>query len=525
MKPLFLFFLTALALPSLSHAQAVSVAAARASATGSAVTVRGIVTNGPEFGGSLRYVQDGTGGIAAYSSVLSDLLRGDSVEISGTVSPYNNLLEIAATSVVVISSNNPLPEPLHLSMSEAFQEAHEGQLVRIDSVQFASGGTFANATNYVVNGVNGSEQLRTGSNTNLSGTAIPTTLVDVIGIMGQYQTTYQLLPRDLNDILYYGAFPVVTSELSQSNVDTTSFTVEFTTLHAGNTVVRYGLTPTMDNELSDATLTASHALNLTGLTPATVYYVQGFSANGTDTSASAVRLMMTASFQPVVCDQTLWSHVYHDYRLQVHIPCITVTGTVDHLIYEADGDVHIRLHLDPEYNYMLNDLNASDQFGNLVCEPVCVSAVTQQSAEASCVGFVNSVYIPNVGEYVAVTGPFVTDLQHGWNEIHPVTSISLFSGTGSVGDTAVVNGMTVYPNPASSQTTFRFKRMPTAPLFIDVIDALGRSAARFQMLSSQTLEMNCAHWPSGVYFYNVSQQNKVLRSGKFVVEHGDLKED
>jgi hypothetical protein len=30
------------------------------------------------------------------------------------------------------------------------------------------------------------------------------------------------------------------------------------------------------------------------------------------------------------------------------------------------------------------------------------------------------------GKHVRITGAYVTDMEHGWNEIHPVTSIALF---------------------------------------------------------------------------------------------------
>ena len=50
-----------------SKAQLVSIATAKTYATGATATVRGIVTNGSEFGGSTRFMQDGTAGIDLYS--------------------------------------------------------------------------------------------------------------------------------------------------------------------------------------------------------------------------------------------------------------------------------------------------------------------------------------------------------------------------------------------------------------------------------------------------------------------------
>ncbi len=49
-----------------------------------------------------------------------------------------------------------------------------------------------------------------------------------------------------------------------------------------------------------------------------------------------------------ICDQTLWNHVYHNYRLIVHDSCMSVTGRVNTIYSEADGDMHIRLQLDTE---------------------------------------------------------------------------------------------------------------------------------------------------------------------------------
>ena len=47
---------------------------------------------------------------------------------------------------------------------------------------------------------------------------------------------------------------------------------------------------------------------------------------------------------------SIGSHVYNPYRLQIVKPCITASGTVDRVIEEADGDVHLRTNLDQAYS-------------------------------------------------------------------------------------------------------------------------------------------------------------------------------
>ncbi|HWN99753.1 MAG TPA: hypothetical protein VNS63_10830 [Blastocatellia bacterium] len=125
------------------------------------------------------------------------------------------------------------------------------------------------------------------------------------------------------------------------------------------------------------------------------------------------------------CDNSLWQHVYHPARLQVVEKCIEVTGTIHHLKKEADGDDHIQVKVDPPFDKLLNARNISVQAACLVVEPVCESAVTQTDAVAACKDFHSPVRLPGVDQHVKIRGSFILDTEanHGWTEIHPVTSI------------------------------------------------------------------------------------------------------
>jgi len=125
------------------------------------------------------------------------------------------------------------------------------------------------------------------------------------------------------------------------------------------------------------------------------------------------------------CDPTLWQHVYHQTRLHTLQTCITVTGIIDHIKREADGDHHVRVHLDPQYSNLINSANTQLQAGDLVIEPICDHKPIQSSAASkSCAGFQSQLEIPPEKTHVQITGRYVLDTKHGWTEIHPVSDIT-----------------------------------------------------------------------------------------------------
>jgi hypothetical protein len=129
------------------------------------------------------------------------------------------------------------------------------------------------------------------------------------------------------------------------------------------------------------------------------------------------------------CDASLWSHVYHPERFTILDPCTHMTGVVLNVKFEADSDAHIQVRPDPAYASMLNGANQQLQAQALVVEPICARPpATQPDAVMPCAGYTNEVWIPPVGAHVRAVGPWVTDTQHGWNEIHAPTSIDNASG-------------------------------------------------------------------------------------------------
>ena len=132
------------------------------------------------------------------------------------------------------------------------------------------------------------------------------------------------------------------------------------------------------------------------------------------------------------------ANVYHVDRLQLQNSCITVTGMVDRITNEDDGDVHVNVKLDPAFSNLLNDKNVSGENGDLVTEivpadePGCTPGQPPKPAHDTydygyCTGA--NVQTPALGNQVQVTGPYVLDQDHGWMEIHPVWSMIVLGST------------------------------------------------------------------------------------------------
>lgn len=100
--------------------------------------------------------------------------------------------------------------------------------------------------------------------------------------------------------------------------------------------------------------------------------------------------------------------VYHPYRLHVLSPCRAVAGIVVTVHHEEDGDVHINLDTG---GLLTNQVNGSEQGGELVVE-----FMPRDGGHLPA---------PSVGERISLTGAWVLDTNHGWNELHPVWSETL----------------------------------------------------------------------------------------------------
>jgi phosphatidylserine/phosphatidylglycerophosphate/cardiolipin synthase-like enzyme len=275
----FLLFLAGAGLQPVSLFSQIPISQARALPAGSVVTVRGIATNGGELG-KIRYLQDGTAGIAAFPGSGSQagfdttVQAGDSIEVTGTLVLFHGLLEITPiTAWQVISSNNPLPAPKQISLSQISDDL-EGQLVSIECVNFSNaGGIFANAGTYdIVDAEGTSAKIYIRGGHPLQNTAIPGSPIHLRAILSEYDD-FQLLPRSADDLAAAPCF-YFSKKIEQSNIQTTGFKVAWQTNLLSSAKLRYGASPALGSEVILPTQSLTHSHDFSGLQAGTIYWTQ-----------------------------------------------------------------------------------------------------------------------------------------------------------------------------------------------------------------------------------------------------------
>ncbi|MCZ6776922.1 MAG: phospholipase D-like domain-containing protein [Ignavibacteria bacterium] len=271
---------------------------------GAEVTVTGIVTASLSPIRTEVYVQDETASINIFSfdTLSMPLNRGDSITVTGTILQFRGLTEISPEIALLErhASGRPVPDPMVLTCQDVnntfqpdYSEPNESRLIRINGVTYDQ--------------VNSTISDATGA----TGIFIPNTfpptpsMFDVIGILKQfkpgtpapgppYTDDYEIVPRDPDDIIAHPG-PIITSMLFEDNIQPNSVRLQWTTNVISSSIVRYGTTPAYTDSLIDTSGTINHAITLTSLTPATVYYYSVGSGDSNGTNFSPTFLFSTAS--------------------------------------------------------------------------------------------------------------------------------------------------------------------------------------------------------------------------------------
>jgi phage protein U len=165
------------------------------------VAVTGTVTR--VFGRS-TVIQDGTGGIVVSrrQDVADAAAAGDELRVVGTVSTFNGLFQLDSGNVEgfeVLSSGNPLPDPVEITLDQVGD--FQSELVLITGLEVEGAGTadFEGGTNYDVTDGSTTSTLRIDGDSFYVGEPIPDGPFDFRGITGAFNGP-QIFPLIDGDI-------------------------------------------------------------------------------------------------------------------------------------------------------------------------------------------------------------------------------------------------------------------------------------------------------------------------------------
>ena len=149
------------------------------------------------------YIQDNSltrGGINVYGSMQTGKV-GDSVIVRGTAAEYSTLTELSGIEYFYNYRNNQNIDPITINTSQ-INEDYEGMLVKIKNVTFDNKGATIQNTNstYSFSDEFGSSVIFASSSSRLVGKPLPFGQTTIIGVVSEYQGTYQILPRDIEDL-------------------------------------------------------------------------------------------------------------------------------------------------------------------------------------------------------------------------------------------------------------------------------------------------------------------------------------
>jgi len=171
-------------------------------------------------GSVVAYLQDATAAIAVY--VPADLapatpptLYDGVTDIKGELTDFHSMLEINLTDNFTPTLNNQPVTPQVVTIADYLsnQDNYEAELIKIENVTIDPDGdtTFQANHSYSISDGTDNLTLRTAFPA-IENETIPTDVVNVTGIGGQYNQYLQIMPRDINDI-------EVVNAINTNNID------------------------------------------------------------------------------------------------------------------------------------------------------------------------------------------------------------------------------------------------------------------------------------------------------------------
>lgn len=195
----------------LDGSQVTPISEARQLPFGTIVTVTGWVTTANEFGGPI-FIQDRTGGLAIFHNPIhSAVNRGDSVVVTGPLTEFNptgqnqgqflRQISGSGTTFTVHPEGNKTITPRLITLEQMNSGCCESQLIQVEGAEFTVSGNFpTNTQNFTIVQDGERAAIRIDTRSDFANAPIPVGPTNLIGVVDRFNGTYQLKPRDTQDL-------------------------------------------------------------------------------------------------------------------------------------------------------------------------------------------------------------------------------------------------------------------------------------------------------------------------------------
>jgi Secretion system C-terminal sorting domain len=115
---------------------------------------------------------------------------------------------------------------------------------------------------------------------------------------------------------------------------------------------------------------------------------------------------------------------------------------------------------------------------------------------------------------VTMLGPRINDIRNFYNS-QSYTCDETLTGVPVINSTAIANSVLAYPNPASTEITFKMSTGDNR--YITILDITGRSLWDAPIYNNQ-VQLNVTAYPAGIYLYEITNKSgEITGRGKFSV--------
>ncbi|MTD30797.1 endonuclease [Planomicrobium sp. YIM 101495] len=338
----------------------ISIEDARNSALGEVVTIKGVVAANLK---NTISVQDATGGIAVRPTSLG-LTVGEEVTLTGTLADFRGLLQLDGATVVEKGGNVGEPAAQVVTGAEVGEET-ESELVKVENLELVSVNDGGGWANFTAN--DGTVEFLVRDENNSLGLEVGMNYDSITGIVQQFESEYQVIPRTEADIVADASIlqPVIATPGSGTFVGSVEVTLSTSTSGADILYTTDGSDPKTNGTVYTAPFTISADTTLKTVAKA---------ADGTFSDERSYDYKLTDSLQ------------IHDIQGASH------TSSFDGQTVEGiEGVV--------TYHYVLNGANYYH-----IQTPDALADNDPKTSEAITLYSGNKAWPVSVGDLVSVTG-------------------------------------------------------------------------------------------------------------------------